>query len=109
MYGVKAGQDQVYWEEHGWIDERDPRGWFQWYCRFYCGRRMDDDDRQIGRWKGVCGEKGRWKNNLINKILNAGASFDDSRISPVVRQTCLHWAVEVTEGDVLAAAKKRRR
>ena len=140
MYGVKAGQDQVYWEEHGWIDERDPRGWFQWYCRFFCGRRMDDDDRQIGRWKGVCGEKGRWKNNLINKILNADASFDDSRISPVVRQTwwvlittsylsptctrvprlslphspplcsfaSLHWAVEITEDDVLAAAKKRR-
>lgn len=29
-YGVKAGQDQKFWEEHGWINEQDPRGWFHW-------------------------------------------------------------------------------
>lgn len=110
LYGVKAGQDQRYWEEHGWIDKRDPRGWFHWYCRFYRGRRLNDgeDDRQISRWKGVCGDKGRWKTNLINKILDANAVFDDSRISPVVRQTLLHWACEVRETDVLAMAKRRR-
>jgi hypothetical protein len=109
MYGVKAGQTQTYWEESGWIDSRDPRGWFHWYCRFYQGRRLNDgeDDRQISRWKGVCGEKGRWKTNLINKIINANASWDDSRISPVVRQTLLHWACEVRESEVLALAKKR--
>ena len=105
MYGVKAGQDQEYWESKGWIDARDPRGWFQWYCRFYVGRRCDDDDRQISRWKGVCGAKGRWKTNLINKIIAANASFDDARVSPVVRQTLLHWACEVTESEVLKAAK----
>lgn len=108
LYGVKAGQTQTYWEESGWIDPRDPRGWFQWYSRFFCGRRLDgEDDRQISRWKGVCGEKGRWKTNLINKILNANASWDDSRVSPVVRQTLLHWAYEVTEADVIAASRKR--
>lgn len=26
------------------------------YCRFYLGRRIDDDERQIGRWKGVAGK-----------------------------------------------------
>ena len=41
---------------------------FQWYCRFYQGRRTADDERQIGRWKGVCGEKGRWKRSLVNKV-----------------------------------------
>ena len=109
LYGVKAGQTQTYWEESGWIDPRDPRGWFQWYCRYFVGRRLDDgeDDRQISRWKGVCGDKGRWKTNLINKILNANASWNDSRVSPVVRQTLLHWACEVTEAEVVAASKKR--
>ncbi len=109
LYGVKAGQTQTYWEERGWIDPRDPRGWFQWYCRFFTGRRLNDgeDDRQIMRWKGVCGEKGRWKTNLTNKILNANASWDDARVSPVVRQTLLHWACEVTETDVMTASRKR--
>ena len=36
-YGVKAGKDQVAWEQSGWIKPQDPRGWFQWYCRFYEG------------------------------------------------------------------------
>ena len=107
MYGVKAGQTQEFWEEKGWIDARDPRGWFHWYCRFFQGRRIDDDDRQISRWKGVCGEKGRWKTNLINKIIDANATHDDSRVSPVVRQTLLHWACEIVEEEVLALAKRR--
>ena len=109
MYGVKAGQTQQYWEEKGWIDARDPRGWFQWYCRFYRGRRLRDgeDDRQISRWRGVCGEKGRWKRNLINKIIDRNARFDDSIVSPVVRQTLLHWACEVTAEDVVRVAKMR--
>ncbi len=42
---------------------------FHWYCRFYQGRRGNDDERQIGRWKGVCGEKGRWKRSLVNKVV----------------------------------------
>ena len=36
-YGVKAGQDQAAWEQAGWIRAQDPRGWFQWFCRFYEG------------------------------------------------------------------------
>ena len=115
-YGVKAGQDQgacadvaacllhhsltwrthnpknaVFWEQHGWIDPQDPRGWFQWYCRFYLGRRTKDDARQISRWAGVAGAKGRWKRALLNKIVAANARWDDAAISPVVRQTLLHW------------------
>ena len=107
LYQVKAGQDQHYWEEHGWINEQDPRGWFQWYCRFYLGRRTADDARQISRWTGVGGEKGRWKNNLLNKIVSSNRRFDDASISPVVRQTMLHWAIEVTEKDCMKFAKSK--
>lgn len=41
------------------------------YCRFYRGRRTDDDERQIKRWRGVAGEKGRWKRALVNRCLKA--------------------------------------
>lgn len=65
---------------------------------------MDDDARQIGRWAGVAGAKGRWKRTLANKVLAANASFDDGGVSPVIRQTLLHWAYELTEADMRAHA-----
>jgi hypothetical protein len=107
LYKVNAGQDQYYWEEHDWINEQDPRGWFHWFCRFYEGRRSSDDERQIGRWNGVGGEKGRWKNNLLGKIVHSNKRFDDASISPVIRQTMLHWAIEVTERDCMKFAKSK--
>ena len=100
FYRVKAGQDQTFWEEKGWINPQDPRGWFQWYTRFFLGRRTEDDARQISRWKGVTGSKGRWKRFLLNKIVAANAHLDDYSVSPVVRQTLLHWAYEVTPKDM---------
>ena len=104
-YQVKAGADQYFWEESGWINPQDPRGWFQWYTRFYMGRRTEDDERQIKRWKNCTGEKGRWRRSLLNKIVNANAQYNDKRISPVIRQTLLHWAYEVDENDVVRHAK----
>ncbi|GAB4819510.1 hypothetical protein N2152v2_006556 [Parachlorella kessleri] len=98
-YKVKAGQDQAFWEQKGWIHSQDPRGWFQWYCRFYQGRRTEDDDRQISRWKGVVGDKGRWVRALVNKVLRSNKRYDDTSVSPVIRQTLLHWAFELTEGE----------
>ena len=88
---MKAGQDQTFWEEKGWINPQDPRGWFQWYTRFFLGRRTEDDQRQISRWRGVTGAKGRWKRFLLNKIVGANAHLHDTSVSPVVRQTLLHW------------------
>ena len=41
------------------VKEVDPYGWFMWYCRFYLGRRCEDDERQIGRWKNCTGPKGK--------------------------------------------------
>jgi hypothetical protein len=104
-YGVKAGQDQAYWESKGWIRrDLDPRGWFHWYCRFYCGRRCDDDARQISRWVGVAGAKGRWRRALANKAAARGLPADRAHeASPVIAQTLLHWADKVVEKDVAEA------
>jgi len=108
FYKVKSGLDQAGWESNGWINECDPRGWTQWYFRFYMGRRLDngEDERQIGRWLGVAGDKGRWKQNLIGKCLRDRKAFDDPSVSPVVRQTLLHWAYELTEADFEKGARR---
>lgn len=98
-YGVKCGASLEEWENSGWIVKQDPYGWFQWYCRFYQGRRTEDDERQIGRWSRCCGDKGRWKNNLISKIAKAGCGFDNFGVSPVVRQTLQHWGYVLTKED----------
>lgn len=60
----------------------------------------------MGRWNGVCGDKGRWKQNLIAKCLREGKAHDDASVSPVVRQTLLHWAYEITAGDFVSGAKR---
>jgi len=75
---------------------------------FYAGRRLagGEDERQIARWNGVCGDKGRWKQNLIAKCLRDGKSYDDPTVSPVVRQTLLHWAYELQEADFRSGAKR---
>lgn len=105
-FRVACGQSLAAWESSGWIIARDPFGWFQWYCRFYLGRRCDDDERQIGRWLACAGPTGRWKNNLIAKCVAAGKAHNDASVAPVVRQTLLHWAYELTEEDFLAYAKR---
>ncbi|OBS22558.1 hypothetical protein FPOA_08895 [Fusarium poae] len=107
-YGVQCGQSIEEWEAAGWIaHEYDVRGWFQWYCRFYMGRRCDDDERQISRWKKCVGETGRWRRILLKKYIalgirsvfadDDGEDEDGPDVSPVVHQTCHHWAYEVRQ------------
>ncbi|KAL9131986.1 MAG: hypothetical protein Q9217_000196 [Psora testacea] len=102
-YKVKCGQSIEEWEAAGWINHNyDVRGWFQWYCRFFQGRRCDDDERQVSRWRKCAGESGRWRRTLLRKYMSMGVRdvFDDGEddekadVSPVIHQTCFHWAYE---------------
>ncbi|XP_076445586.1 uncharacterized protein LOC143283287 [Babylonia areolata] len=107
-YQSKCGGSLEMWESSGWIHKQDPYGWFQWYCRFYQGRRTADDDRQIGRWLRCAGTTGRWRNNLISKCVKSGASYNNHAISPVVRQTLQHWGYKLTKEDYDVYAKKMK-
>lgn len=105
-YKVSCGQSIEEWEAAGWINHTyDVRGWFQWYCRFFMGRRCEDDERQVGRWRKGVGETGRWRRMLLKKYVALGIRdvFDDGEeeeqvdVSPVMHQTCHHWAFEVRQ------------
>lgn len=76
------------------------------FLRFYLGRRTEDDERQISRWKKCAGVKGRWRNNLIGKCVRSGCSFDNNAISPVVRQTLQHWGYRLSKADFEKGAKR---
>jgi len=98
-YLVSCGTPLSMWESKGWIREQDPYGWVQWYCRFFAGRRSDDDERQIRRWKAFAGKRGRFRLQLINKIIANEALHDDFSVSPVIRQSLQHWGYRLTVSD----------
>ncbi|KAK5056104.1 hypothetical protein LTR84_012657 [Exophiala bonariae] len=116
-FQVPCGQTLTEWEAAGWLNfEFDPRGWFEWYIRFFLGRRCDDDDRQIKRWIRCVGPKGRWKRILLKKYIDMGVTSvyadqddEDIQVSPVIHQTCHHWAYEVRQDDLDHAWAERRR
>ncbi|KUJ14032.1 uncharacterized protein LY89DRAFT_152078 [Mollisia scopiformis] len=105
-FHVTCGQSIEEWEAAGWINhDFDVRGWFQWYCRFFMGRRCADDERQVGRWRKCVGRTGRWRRMLLKKYVSAGvrevvddgAEDGQEEVSPVMHQTCHHWAFMVTQ------------
>jgi hypothetical protein len=85
FFRVDASQPLSVWRAKGWIHHDDPRGWFQWYCRYWMGRRMEDDARQIARWKAI-----RRHVRQIEKNCEAG----DISCRPRQRQALLHWAYD---------------
>ena len=99
-YGVHAGTSLEDWEQKDWIKAQDPYGWVQWYFEFYCGRRSDDDDRQIRRWLNFSGPNGRFYRRLVNMIIEKGKTYDDYSVSPIIRQSLQHWGYQITASDI---------
>jgi hypothetical protein len=85
FFRVNASQPLSVWRQKGWIYPEDPRGWFQWYCRYYLGRRCPDDQRQIKRWRAV-----RRHLAQLKKHCRRG----DFECRPKQRQALLHWAYD---------------
>ncbi len=86
FFQINASKPLSYWKKKGWIHPQDPRGWFQWYCRYYMGRRTPDEDkRQIKRWKAM-------KRHISQLTKNCEKGNWDCR--PKQRQALLHWAYD---------------
>lgn len=85
-YKVHASQPLKVWQQKGWIYPEDPKGWFLWYCRYYLGRRIPQEDkRQIKRWKAI--------KRHVSQI-QRNCSPGDKTCRPKQRQAVLHWAYD---------------
>ena len=85
FFGVNASVSLAVWRKKGWIYHEDPRGWFQWYCRYYMGRRCVDDERQIKRWRAIRRHIAQVKKNCPPGELECRSRQ---------RQALLHWAYD---------------
>ncbi len=85
FFRINASQPLSVWREKGWIYHEDPRGWFQWYCRYFLGRRCPDDERQVKRWRAVRRHIAQIEKNCRRR---------DLACRPRQRQALLHWAYD---------------
>ena len=84
-FAVNASQPLAVWRAKGWIHPDDPRGWFQWYCRYFMGRRHPDDARQIWRWRQIARHVAQLRRHCPPQALDC---------RPRQRQALLHWAYD---------------
>lgn len=91
-FRVKSRKSIQYWVEKGWIPhkeapdgtDRDARGWFQWYCRYYLGRRVEGvDEVQIKRWRLFGSRHGGQVKASYNKM-------DPGKVPKTVRDKLSH-------------------
>ena len=95
---VKCEIPLRFWENNGWINEKDPYGWFHLCFRYWLGRRSRDNKREINRWKKIVS---RFRGKLLKMLKDASSKFDDYSISPRIRRILLYWGYELTEKDFL--------
>lgn len=99
LFKVKSRKSLQYWLEKGWIPaadgDQDPRGWFQWYCRYWIGRRMPDvDAAQIKRWKAYVRHAGQIKASYKKLKASEVPKTRKEKLThrPRQRQGLLQWA-----------------
>ena len=107
-YGVKVGMTLEYWEEKDWINPKHPYGWVHWYCDYYMGKRSDDDERQIRRWRGIAGKNGRFTRWLVTELLKKKAKWNDNNEGKKLRQILQHWGYKLTKKDYDNEVKRRK-
>jgi hypothetical protein len=85
FFKVNASQSLATWRRKGWIHRQDPRGWFQWFCRYYMGRRSLDDARQVRRWRAIARHVAQIRKHCEARDLECHRRQ---------RQAVLHWAYD---------------
>jgi len=83
-FGVHSGLSREDWDKRGWLTSDNPRGWYQWYCRFHEGQRFPEDQDQIDRWKDF---KNRWSPKSTQALKNMNPKAG-------TRQALLHWGID---------------